>query len=200
MHADVLNERSHRKVVWGGRVKLAVVLMGALLLPSCSEAIRTGQGSSYLVMTSLSGGPQNDATVESDVVADNGGIFTDVGSATVQLQMKDVLDQPSANNFITLTQYKIEYIRSDGHNVQGVDVPYSFTSGLNVTVSASASVGFTLVRIQAKEEAPLKALRFGGSALAISTIARVTFYGHDQTGREVSVSGNLDVTFADWAG
>jgi hypothetical protein len=61
-------------------------------------------------------------------------------------------------------------------------------------------VGFTLVRIQAKEEAPLKALRFSGGAIAISTVARVTFYGKDQTGREVSVSGNLDVTFADWAG
>jgi hypothetical protein len=26
-------------------------------------------------------------------------------------------------------------------------------------------------------------------------VARVTFYGHDQTGREVSVMGNLEVNF-----
>jgi hypothetical protein len=32
------------------------------------------------------------------------------------------------------------------------------------------------------------------------TIARVTFYGHDQTGREVSVTGNIEVDFSDWAG
>ena len=52
----------------------------------------------------------------------------------------------------------------------------------------------------AHDAAPLQALRFGGGALAISTIARVTFYGHDQTGREVSVTGNIEVNFADWAG
>ena len=99
-----------------------------------------------------------------------------------------------------MTQYKVEYFRSDGHNVQGVDVPYTFTSGMSITIAGAGSAGFTLVRIQAKEEAPLKALRFGGGAVAISTVARITFYGHDQTGREVSVTGNLDVTFADWAG
>jgi hypothetical protein len=26
----------------------------------------------------------------------------------------------------------------------------------------------------------------------------VTFYGHDQTGREVSATGNIDVTFANF--
>jgi hypothetical protein len=26
----------------------------------------------------------------------------------------------------------------------------------------------------------------------------VTFYGHDQTGREVSVTGNIDVSFANY--
>jgi hypothetical protein len=192
------------KAVWGGRARLAAMLTAALLcaamLTSCSEAIRTGDASSYLVMTSLTGGPQDDATVESDVVSDDGTIFTDVGTAQFNLQMKDVLNTPTANNAITLTQYKVEYIRSDGHNVQGVDVPYSFTSGVTQTIAGSGSVGFTLVRIQAKQEAPLKALRSGGGERAISVIARVTFYGHDQTGREVSVTGNLDVTFADWAG
>ena len=36
-------------------------------------------------------------------------------------------------------------------------------------------------------------------ALAISTIATVTFYGTDQTGREVRGSANIGVNFADWA-
>jgi hypothetical protein len=137
----------------------------------------------------------------SDVRNDTtGGIADDAGTASFQLNMKDTLDSPTANNAITLTQYHVEYVRTDGHNVQGVDVPYAFDGGINLTVSSTGSTGFTLVRIQAKEEAPLKALRFGGGALAISTIARVTFYGHDQTGREVSVTGNIGVDFADWAG
>jgi hypothetical protein len=84
--------------------------------------------------------------------------------------------------------------------VQGVDVPFAFDSGVTATVAGATTIGFTLVRIQAKQEAPLQALAFGGGANTISTIARVTFYGHDQTGREVTVTGNIEVDFADWAG
>jgi len=103
-------------------------------------------------------------------------------------------------NSITITQYHVEYIRSDGRNVQGVDVPFAFDGAVTVTVAGTATVPFTLVRIQAKQEAPLAALAFGGGANTITTIARVTFYGHDQNGREVSVSGNIEVSFSDWAG
>jgi len=40
---------------------------------------------------------------------------------------------------------------------------------------------------------------YGGGALIISTIAEVTFYGHDQVGNQVSVTGTISVNFADWA-
>lgn len=188
-----------RKAVWGGRIALAVLsLLVLLAAASCSDAVRAGQGSSYLVITTLAG--SQGTPVQSDVVSDTGGVIADSGTASFQLQMKDVLNTPSPNNAITLTQYHVEYVRSDGHNIQGVDVPYAFDSGVTATITGSASVNFTLVRIQAKEEAPLRALRQLGGARAISTIARITFYGHDQTGREVSVTGNVEVNFADWAG
>lgn len=198
MHADASIEQVRRKAVWGFRVRLLVALAAAMAVSSCSEAIRTGQGSSYLVMTNLAG-PEG-TPVKSDVLADNGSIFADNGTATFQLNMKDVLNSPSDNNAITLTQYRVEYVRADGHNVPGVDVPYGFSGGVNVTISGTGSANFTLVRIQAKLESPLAALARAGGALAISTVARVTFYGHDQTGREVSVTGNIEVNFADWAG
>ena len=189
------------KAVWGARLGAATMLSLLVGTSSCSEMVRTGDASSFLVINTLTGGDDNDATVESDVVSDDGGIFTDVGQATLQLQMKDPGGPgPSPVNAITITQYRVEFVRSDGRNTPGVDVPFPFTSGVTATVSGTASVGFTLVRVQAKEEAPLRALRGGGGAFAISTVARITFYGHDQTGREVSVTGNLDVTFADWAG
>ena len=192
-----------RKAVWGSRVRLAVTLAAAMLsaavLSSCSDAVRSGQASSYLVMTSLTA--KDGSTLSSDVRNDTtGGIAEDVGTASFQLNMKDVLASPTDNNAITLTQYHVEYVRADGHNVQGVDVPYAFDGGLTLTVTGTGSASFTLVRIQAKLEAPLQALVNHGGAQAISTIARVTFYGHDQTGREVSVSGNVEVNFADWAG
>jgi len=128
-------------------------------------------------------------------------IFADPGQAAFKLVLKDPgsstsPNAPTSNNFITLTQYHVEYVRSDGHNVQGVDVPYAFDGAATATVSDSTSIVFTLVREQAKLEAPLKAL--GISGLSITTIAKVTFYGHDQTGRELSVTGNIEVTFANF--
>jgi hypothetical protein len=59
-------------------------------------------------------------------------------------------------------------------------------------------VPFSLVRAQAKLEAPLMNLRGLGGSVVISTLADVTFYGHDQAGRETSVTGQISVNFADW--
>jgi hypothetical protein len=200
MNAEMQLESGRRKAVWGSRVRLGAAIAGVVLAASCSDAIRTGQGSSYLVIDTITGGG-NSATVESDVISDEGGILQDSGQASFTLVMKDQGGPgPSPVNAITLTQYHVEYIRSDGRTVQGVDVPFAFDGGLTLTVNGAGSVGFTLVRAQAKHEAPLKALADHGGAQHISTIARVTFYGHDQSGREVSVSGNIEVNFADWAG
>jgi len=200
MNAEMQREPVRRKAVWGTRIRTALVL-SILLMTSCSQAIRSGQASSYLVITSLTGGGDDDSTVESDVVTDTGSIFTDAGQAAFEVVMKDAGGPgPSPVNAITITQYHVEYVRSDGRNTPGVDVPFAFDGGVTATINGAGTVGFTLVRIQAKVEAPLKALALHGGAQAISTVARITFYGHDQTGREVSVTGNIDVTFADWAG
>ena len=58
---------------------------------------------------------------------------------------------------------------------------------------------FALVPVQRKLEAPLLALRNQGGAIAIMTIANVTFYGFDQAGNAVAVTGLISVNFADWA-
>lgn len=201
MDAEMPIEPVRRKVVWGARGRLTVALTGVVLLMSCGQAVRQGQASSYLVLTSLTGGSAGASTVESDVISNTGSSFTDSGQAAFQVLMKDNGGLgPSPVNAITITQYHVEYVRTDGRNVQGVDVPFAFDGAVTATISASGGVAFTLVRIQAKQEAPLKALASAGGAQAITTIARVTFYGHDQTGREVSVTGSIQVTFADWAG
>ena len=201
------NDNVRSKAVWGSRIRggiaVAGLLAALLALTSCSDAVRTGQSSSYLILQNLVGGPQSSGVVQSDVISDTGSIVQDNGSATMQVVLKDPLGSaPTAVNAITITQYHVEYVRSDGHNVQGVDVPFAFDSGVTQTINAggTASVPFTLVRIQAKLEAPLQALAGHRGQLVISTIAHVTFYGHDQSGRDVSVEGNIEVDFADWAG
>jgi len=178
---------------------------------SCGDMVREGTASSYLVISTLEGASGADpstfgTTVASDVITvkDNvATIYSDPGRVTFKLGLKDPgaagsPSSPTQNNWVTVTQYHVQYVRSDGHNVQGVDVPYAFDGGITGTVDGGGdtSAGFTLVRTQAKQEAPLGALV--SNPVPLSTIARVTFYGHDQTGREVSVTGSIDVTFANF--
>ena len=203
----MLNLDTRQKAVWGSRMTagfgLAAVLAAFLAITACSEALRTGQSPSFLILQNITGGSANSGVVQSDVVSDSGSIVQDNGSATIQVALKDPQGStPTDVNAITITQYHVEYERSDGHNVQGVDVPFAFDGGVTQTIPAGSSgtVPFTLVRIQAKLEAPLKALAGHRGQEVISTVAHVTFYGHDQNGRDVSITGNIEVDFADWAG
>ena len=98
---------------------------------------------------------------------------------------------------MTITRYRVVYRRTDGHNTPGVDVPFPFDSAVTVTIgSEGGSTGFQLVRTSAKQEAPLRALV--NNPDIISTIAEVTFYGRDQAGNEVSVTGSIGVDFGNF--
>jgi hypothetical protein len=197
------------KAVWGTRIRMAGAIALAVSAASCGTQTTEGTASSYLVIAALEAASGADSGtfgsgLSSDVVTIKNNIKTypeDPGRVTFKLGLKDPGPAsspvtPTQNNWITVTQYHVQYVRSDGHNVEGVDVPFSFDGGLGGTVSDDTTLGFTLVRNQAKQEAPLKALQT--NPIVISTIARVTFYGHDQTGREVSVTGNIDVSFANF--
>jgi hypothetical protein len=175
------------------RVGLYLLLLASV---SCGELTRQGTASSYLVITQLS--TSDGEQLRSDVVTDNGTIFEDLATVSFRREMKDPAGPgPSPVNDITVNRYRVKFIRADGHNTEGVDVPYAFDGAFTLTVSGTASASFALVRAQAKAEAPLKAL--GTNPVVISTIAQITFYGHDQTGREVLVTGQMSVHFANWA-
>ena len=143
--------------------------------------------------------------LQSDV-STNGSVFEDPGRVTLRLAGKDITTPLTTNNTVTINRYRVVYRRADGRNQQGVDVPYTFDGAFTVTVGAEGSTaGFSIVRAQAKLEAPLLTLRltnpsvpFGGGVL-ISTIADVTFYGRDQVGNDVSATGSISINFADWA-
>jgi hypothetical protein len=167
--------------------------------------VRQGTGSSYLTIESLeaaSGAEPDefDGVLASDlltVVDDVPTIFEDIGRVRFALRMKDPLLAPSSANAITINRYRVRYIRSDGRNTPGVDVPYAFDGAFTATVSDTSEVSFTLVRIQAKQEPPLSGL-LASPAGVLSTIAEITFFGHDQAGREVIVTGNIGIDFANW--
>ena len=199
------------KAVWGVGTRLAGTVGLILASVSCGSLTRQGTSSSYLIITSLEAAPGGvtagtfGSVLLSDVIVVKDGvasIYSDQGRVTFGLGLKDPgpstsPSTPTQNNFITVNRYHVRYIRADGHNIEGVDVPYAFDDAFTVTVSGETTAGFTAVRNQAKQEAPLAALAL--NPIVVSTLAEVTFYGHDQTGREVSAVGNLSVSFANFA-
>jgi hypothetical protein len=187
---------------------LGLAATAAAGVSSCSSTVREGRSSAYLIVQKLeaASGAEDDQfsdELSSDVVTNN-TVFEDLARVTFRLAMKDigpvgVQAAPTTNNFITVNRYRVSYRRTDGRNTPGVDVPYPFEGAGTVTVTgADAALVFTLVRVQAKGEAPLKDLVNGSLARVISTIADITFYGRDQTGNDVEVTGAISVNFADW--
>jgi len=193
-----------------------------LALLTCLSTAAAGcgvadQGSSPVVVRiatlEASSGAKPDSfsgTLNSDVVTivkrnsvDVATIFDDFARVTMQLTLKDpgapgVGNAPSANNVVTFTHFHVVYRRTDGHNVEGVDVPHAFDSGLTFSIppDGTATATFELVRHVAKEDAPLKALQFSGQI--IYTIADITFYGKDQTNHAVAVTGSIGVAFGNF--
>ena len=179
-----------------GKTPARLVIV-ALQAASGAEPSRLGTGLASDVITLVTSG--GSCTTDNPCAT----IFSDPGSVELRLQLRDQGNpanpsSPSLLNAITITRYHVRYVRSDGRNVQGQDVPYEYDGAATFTVPSdgSATGGFTLVRSQAKREAPLAPLI--NNDTVISTIAYVTFYGHDQAGNEVSVTGTIDVTFANF--
>jgi hypothetical protein len=186
---------------------------------SCGSVARQGRGGSFIVIDSLQGvrgaaSPAPAAPVLlSDVItnviapapctatAPCPTVFNDVGVASMRILMKDAGSvtptTPTAINDITLSRYRVEYTRADGRNTPGVDVPFPFDGIITVTVtSAPTIVGFDLVRHQAKEESPL--VQLISSPMIVTGLAKVTFWGRDQAGNEVTVVGNIQINFGNF--
>ena len=144
-------------------------------------------------------------------------VINDIGEVTFAAILKDqgqagLTSSPSPLNAVTINRYHVEFVRSDGRNTPGIDVPYPFDGAFTVTVNAGATVSatFDLVRHDAKQERPLISLICTGGSQTnpndriagicppmISTVANITFYGTDLTGNAVTVSGSIGVTFGD---
>jgi hypothetical protein len=198
------------------------VVVGALVAAAsgCGEFTREGRSPAIVVVRSLlvARGDTPDeltGTLHSDVqvlrtspapcsdASPCPTIFNDVAEVEMQLITKDpgvqgIGANPSILNSVTFTRYRVEYRRTDGRNEPGVDVPWGFDSGVTFTVpnDTVVSMNFEIVRHLAKQEAPLRALVDSGNIIA--AIARVTFYGRDQAGNEVSAFADVGVDFGNF--
>ena len=66
-------------------------------------------------------------------------VFNDTGTITLRAPLKDVGTSittlaPSTNNEVTVNRYRVEYTRTDGRNVQGVDVPFAWDGAVTGTI------------------------------------------------------------------
>jgi len=193
---------------------LGAVAMSAAMAGCGGEFVRDSQSPVRLVISNLESDDQN--TLTSDVIqmvtspdpctttSPCPSVVNDMATVQLTLVLRDPgsvvsPNSPSLLNQVTVNRYRVKYRRADGHNVPGVDVPYDFDSALTMTVPATGvgEAAFQIVRHSAKEEAPLRALRFSNDI--ISTIAEVTFYGRDQAGNEISATGYMGVDFGDFA-
>jgi len=184
------------------------ILLGSV---SCGNVARTGRSPVMLVVVLLMAVPSG-VPVLSDVQKMVGTppvatVDSDLAVVTFRAILKDpnppaLPATPSGLNVITLSQYHVEFMRSDGRQTPGVDVPYAFDGAITATIGPSDTTPetFELVRSQAKLEAPLRALVNLGGLVEISTIAKVTFYGKDQTGNDVQATATIGVNFADFPG
>lgn len=196
--------------------KLSGVLALITVSVSCGDVVRTGRSPVYLVidqLTAKSGAVASATTsntLQSDVItlvtspapcstsAPCPTVFSDSGAVTLRALPKDVTaTSPTANSEVTISRYHVAYHRADGRNTPGVDVPYPFDgAATGTTVGGKLELTFELVRHVAKMESPLVELKT--NAAVITTIGEVTFYGRDQVGNDVNVTGSLQVDFGNF--
>ena len=194
----------YRSVIAGAAA--IVVLTGSV---SCGDVVRQGKAPVIIVVDSLqaaSGATPGSmgGFLLSDVLT-SASVTNDLAEATMHIIPKDVGNgqnalAPTPWNAVTINRYHISYIRADGRNTPGVDVPFAVDGAVTVTLGTSpTTVAFEIVRHQQKAEQPLISLAGRGGRVVISTIAEITFYGTDQIGNDVQAKGSISVSFSDYA-
>jgi hypothetical protein len=190
------------------KMKILVLIIAALFLASCVAKENDSTSGSFLIINSLTGndleGAAGSTTVFSDVLTD-GSIINDNAVANVNAQIYNPAKTADISYFnnVVVDQIDVEFKRTDGRNVEGVDVPYRFTQPMNflIAVNAPKDIPFVLIRHVAKLEAPLLALReVPSQSFVLQLVAKVTLNGKDLGGHRVApVTGYLSVWCANFA-
>jgi hypothetical protein len=190
---------------------LAVLALLAGAVACANPVENESQSASRLLLDSLTGmdAEGNAANfLNSDVVlvdAMTGALSwrADVATATFSVIPYD--PEPilgtSAYYDVQITRYTVTFVRADGRNVPGKDVPVPFEGqvSIKVPVNETGALSFVLVREVAKQEMPLLGLYSAGIGDVLNMTAVVEFYGHDMSGRTVKATGSLPVYFANYA-
>lgn len=187
-------------------LKLFVILPAVFLLFSCNPIGDDSQSNTILYVLNITGTDISGSKVnylQSDVVSSTGIITADSAIATLKANLLEPasLFGASQYNDIKLTRYTVSYVRSDGNNVEGTDIPYSFEGYLSrlIEIDSSVDVSFIIVREVSKLELPLINLHEGRSEGVIEVKTKIDFYGQDMSNNTVKATGYLTIFFANYA-
>lgn len=204
-----------------------VLAIAGFCLPSCGIAPdyadnnRTGLIFEVAKITGVPGNPNRANLAGDTLYSDVNDGFNDDVVVTMNLLRKNNSANLSVSpiEHVYADRFFVRFIRTDGLNQEGVDVPYSFSGPMNVrfhTPSVGGAgevenqVTLNIIRHTAKFEPPLRNLYgiFGGNTGGpiapgqgiINAIAEITIYGTSLNGGEtLTAKGSLPVVFADFA-
>jgi hypothetical protein len=210
-----------RKAMKAMKLAAPLVIAAGLLSSSCVPAfVQDSEAEVIMRIIGLRGVPGSEEQDDADFLISDTccAIFNDNIIITLDSVLKNP-NNPTVNAFsdITLERYEVRYLRSDGRNVEGVDVPFHITGPVAsrlLEVGGTTEVAVIGVRHQAKLEPPLKNLegKFSndsGTAITgiitsgagfITTIGEVTVHGRTTSGQAVRAVGRIQIVFADFGG
>jgi hypothetical protein len=198
------------------RMMVAVVAAG-LWSQGCTPEWATDNETNFIMEIANIRGAGGEMPILVDV---SFPIANDEAEVTVNVFRKNNNPQISSPpvEHVYLKRYEVRYFRTDGRDVEGVDVPFRVTGPLgNLRFHTAGpggggevenTVSITIVRHQAKLEPPIANLRGGvfndvqlttlPNAAILTLIAEVTIYGETVQGKGLKAVGNAQVTFADF--
>lgn len=184
-----------------------MVIVAILALMACNPIENDTQSASLLTVLSIQGVDSTGSAadfLQSDVVNMSTGsavVTPDVATATIRNTTLDPNPVGGVSQYsdVILTRYVVSYTLPNGAKTEGVDVPYSFEGALSTTIpiNSESSFSFIVVRDVAKTEPPLRQLWDGVDVLQVT--AKIEFFGHDVTNRDVKATGYLNIFFSNYA-
>lgn len=214
----------------GGKVMRSLKILGIVgfaaamtgCVPDWARENETGLIMEIAEITTLAGGEggTESSSLLSDVAFDDGGVINDNAVVLVNIYRKNpTVESTSALEHVRLESYQVRYFRTDGHSVEGVDVPHRITGPLSslrfhtptATGEIEVEAPIVIVRHTAKLEPPL--INIAGARQALTTrtrlhpgqafitaVAEITVFARQvTTGEPLSATGTVQVTFADFA-
>ena len=197
----------------------ALIVLAALTMVGCTpEWARENNSDQVMHISSIETeaglGDGGGSVLHSDICCP---VVSDTAIVNIQLTRKNNAAAGTVLGDVYLTRYEVRYFRTDGRNVEGVDVPYRITGPLSQNIHpagagehSAGAVTIDVVRHQAKLESPLANLRqaivtdsgaFGTSGAGLLTvIAEITVFGRQVNDRALSAKGQVQITFANFGG